>query len=95
MSRRIFINRNQGFIVFFKKRYNLRIFFATNIFEKRMQSTLITWIFGLLVIGSAHETSNIITGDDETVVVVTHFSQNQLRSYGQHTKSINEAYCSR
>lgn len=31
----------------------------------------------------------------EDLVVVTHIPKEIMRSYGQHTKAINDAYCSR
>jgi hypothetical protein len=31
----------------------------------------------------------------EDLVVVTHMPRDIMRSYGQHTKAINDAYCSR
>ncbi len=36
---------------------------------------------------------NILNAED--LVVVTHMPKEIMRSYGQHTKAINNAYCSR
>jgi hypothetical protein len=53
-------------------------------------------LIGLILICAADKTYNTILTDYlETLVIVTHIPQDRLRSFGQHTKAINEAYCSR
>ena len=68
---------------------------------------MVKWptIAGLLcaaVIGLGDDSAQIYSNDHskeilngEDLVVVTHTSKEIMRSYGQHTKVINDAYCSR
>ncbi len=62
----------------------------------------IAFLLCAVVIGLGDDSTQNYSNDHSTetlngedLVVVTHMPKEIMRSYGQHTKAINDAYCSR
>ena len=61
----------------------------------KLFTKLLSCVVVLLALSAASKNQEEVIVHPERLILVTNIPQGAARTYGQHTKAINEAYCSR